>query len=477
MAPKRTLLVVGGAAGLLLLALAAPLVMDVNRYKPRLESAISDAVGMNVHIAGRLRIGLLPRFQLTMDDVQALDDQGKLVASAKRVRLGVEPLPLLLRREFRLRRVELVQPNLSLDRNTRNAESVPAAPSPLQKVAALLATMDHANVSVTDGTLRYADSTSGRAFEAVGCSMNGRTARPAGGSGAEALKSLSLEAKLSCREFRTRGSVASAVKADLDAKNGVVDLRIVSLHMFGGEAKGSVRADLTGATPQCQVHFSLPSFRIEQFLATLSSKPAARGAMSFSANLSMQGETVDQLERSASGRLSLRGHGLTLVGNDVDGQMSKLQSNQNFSLADVGGVFVAGPMGLAVTRGLNVAGLLRGTGGRSDIVTLVSDWKVEHGVAEAEDVAMATTKNRIALHGGLDFADNRFANVTVAVVDEHGCARVTQAIHGSFANPTTDKPNVLTSVSGPIVNIFRQVKRLIPSGPCEAFYTGSVQAP
>jgi AsmA protein len=134
-------------------------------------------------------------------------------------------------------------------------------------------------------------------------------------------------------------------------------------------------------------------------------------------------------------------------------------------------------MGLAVTRGYDFAGLFRGSGGHSEIVTLVSDWRVERGVAEAEDVAMATTKNRVALHGGLDFVDDRFANVTVAVVDAHGCARVKQTIHGSFANPTTEKPSVLTSLSGPIVSIFRQARKLLPSGPCEPFYSGSVAAP
>jgi uncharacterized protein involved in outer membrane biogenesis len=126
---------------------------------------------------------------------------------------------------------------------------------------------------------------SGREFEAIGCNVAASSVRFAGGSRAELLKSLTLEAKLACREFRTRGVVVSDVKAALDGENGVVELRIVSLHIFGGQAEGSVRADLTGPTPQCQIQFSLPRFRIEEFLATLSPKQAARGTMDFTAHL------------------------------------------------------------------------------------------------------------------------------------------------------------------------------------------------
>jgi AsmA protein len=166
-----------------------------------------------------------------------------------------------------------------------------------------------------------------------------------------------------------------------------------------------------------------------------------------------------------------------LVGNDLDLAISRFESSQGFNLVDVAGVFLAGPLGLAVTKGYNFASLFRGTGGTSRVDTLVSDWAVERGVARARDVALATAENRIALQGGLDLVNERFADVTVAVIDKRGCASVRQDIRGAFGHPTVEKPRFLRSLAGPALKLFRQTRGIFPSGPCEAFYSGSVPPP
>jgi AsmA protein len=199
--------------------------------------------------------------------------------------------------------------------------------------------------------------------------------------------------------------------------------------------------------------------------------------MDFTASLSMQGTTGRQLVQTAAGEMSLRSGHLTLVGTDFDQALSRFESSQGFNLVDVGAVFLAGPVGLAVTKGYNFGSLFRGSGGKSTIRTVVSNWRVERGVAHAKDVALATNENRIALQGGLDFVNQRFADVTVAAIDAGGCARVRQAIRGSFGKPTVEKPRVLKSLAGPMLKLYRQARGLFPSKPCEVFYTGSVAAP
>jgi AsmA protein len=90
---------------------------------------------------------------------------------------------------------------------------------------------------------------------------------------------------------------------------------------------------------------------------------------------------------------------------------------------------------------------------------------------------MATATNRIALQGGLDFVNGRFADVTVAAIDAAGCARVRQAIRGSFARPEVEKPRVLTSLAGPALKLYGQARGVFPGEPCEVFYSGSVGPP
>jgi AsmA protein len=78
------------------------------------------------------------------------------------------------------------------------------------------------------------------------------------------------------------------------------------------------------------------------------------------------------------------------------------------------------------------------------------------------------------MRGSLDFVNREFDDVTVAILDHKGCARVEQRIRGPFGKPEVEKPNVLASLTGPISSLFGKAKKLL-GGNCEVFYEGSVQ--
>jgi uncharacterized protein involved in outer membrane biogenesis len=470
---RRILFAIGGVMGLvILLAVALPVVVDLNRYRPRLELAASNALGMDVRVGGRMGMGCFPGLHVTVADGRILSEQGVAVASAKEARLWIELLPLL-RREFRLRRIDLTEPRLSVERDTLGRFNVEG----LRQAAVLLGALDGASVSLSNGSIQYADRRFGESFEAKGIDLNLSRLRFREARGAESLQGLSLAAELSCGDIRTKDVSVSALRVSVAGKDGVFEIRPVTLRIFGGQLVGGIHADVSGPVPACQIRCSLPRFRIEEFLKTLSPKKAVEGPMDFSASLSMRGKTMKQMVQTAAGEVSLRGENLVLEGNDLDRRLARFESSQSFNLVDVGAVFFAGPLGLAVTKGYNFASLFRGSGGSSEIHMLVSDWRVDRGVAHAKDVALATSENRIALQGGLDFVNGRFADVTVAMIDAQGCARVRQAIRGSFGKPVVEKPRVLTSLAGPVVKLYRQTRGLFPTGPCEAFYSGRVAAP
>jgi len=91
--------------------------------------------------------------------------------------------------------------------------------------------------------------------------------------------------------------------------------------------------------------------------------------------------------------------------------------------------------------------------------------------------ALSTEKNRIALKGRVDFVKERFDNVTVAVLDEKGCARFSQEMHGSFQHPRMEKVSILESIMRPILNLYQQMNEVFDGGRCEVFYAGSVKQP
>ncbi len=469
---KIILFAVGGLIGLLVLAAVAVLLfVDANVYKPRLEAAASGALGMEVRVGGQLGIGFSPGLYVRLKDVHIRNREVDLV-SAKEARLGIDLLPLL-HKEIRIGKITLKQPRISIERDpdgNYNFEKPEAA-------GGTLSALYLGKFSLSGGTLLYADKQSGAGFEATDCSLDVRRLRLSGGKSPGLMKNLSFTAELACGDIRTKDFAVSDVKFSATGKDGVFDLKPVTMRVFGAQGTGSIRADFSGAVPLYHVRYSLPQFRIEEFFKTLSPNKVAEGSMDFSANLSMQGKTVNEIKQTADGEMSLRGENLTLNGTDLDREFARFESSQNFNLVDVGAFFFAGPVGLAVTKGYNFASILQGSGGRSEIRQLVSEWKVERGVAQAQDVAMATDKNRIALTGGLDFVNERFDDMTMALIDAKGCAKVRQKIRGPFQKPVVEKPSILKSLTGPALRLLKKGRDLFPGGECEVFYAGSVAPP
>jgi uncharacterized protein involved in outer membrane biogenesis len=469
---KIILFAVSGFVGLLVfVAVALFLFVDANAYKPRLEAAASEVLGMEVSVGGRLGIGFFPGLYVTLQDLN-IRNRGTDLVSAKQASLGVDLLPLLYQ-EVRIGKIALKHSRISIERDSDGKFNFEKPES----AEGTLPALDLAKVSLSDGTLLYMDKQSGEGFEAVNCNVNAHRLRLAEGKSSDLLKNLSFTAELACGEIRKNEFTVSNLKFSADGQNGVFDLKPVTMRVFGAQGSGSIHVDFSGTAPRYHVRYSLPQFRVEELFKTLSPQKVAEGPMDFSANLSMRGKTAHELRQTVEGRISLRGENLTLNGSDLDREFSRFESSQNFNLVDAGAFFFAGPFGLVVTKGYNFASIFQGSGGRSEIRTLVSDWKVERGVAQAQDVAMATNQNRIALQGGLDFVNEQFNDVTMALIDSQGCAKVRQKIRGTFQKPVVEKPGILKSLTGPALKLLKKGRDLFPGGECEVFYAGSVTPP
>jgi AsmA protein len=473
LAPRRLSFLIAAGLACLLVAAAAVFyfLLKANLNKARLEATASAALGMEVRIGGPLGTGFFPGLLVTLQDVR-IRNRGLDVASAQQASLQIELLPLL-KNEVRITKIALKHPAITIEKD-RDGHFNFEQP---QARGGALPGLDWPIVSISDATLVYADKRLQERFEAQGCHVDVRDLRLAGGSPLSLMKDLAFTAKLGCTKVLRNGFTVSDLKFSAEVKNGIFELTPVTAQVFGTQGSGRIHADFSKATPVYQVHYSLPQFPIEEFLKTMSRQKVAAGRMDFSADLSMQGTTEKQMRQTANGQVSLRGSNLTLSGTDLDRAFARFESSQNFSLVDVGAFFFVGPLGLVVTRGLNFATIQQDYPGNSEIRTLVSQWRVERGVARAQDVAMATKENRVALQGGLDFVDNRFDDVTVALIDARGCATVRQHIHGTFANPVVDKPNRLEALAGPVLRLLKKGSQILGGEGCDVFYAGSVAAP
>jgi hypothetical protein len=109
--------VLGGfLAAVLVLALLAPYLVNIDRYRDRISDTISLQTGRKVTL-GRLRLTVLPRVGFTADGLRVANPpgfaQGQLVR-AEAIRGSLAFWPLVLRGELRVISLELVQPRLTL---------------------------------------------------------------------------------------------------------------------------------------------------------------------------------------------------------------------------------------------------------------------------------------------------------------------------------------------------------------------------
>jgi AsmA protein len=468
---KRWLYALGVGLGLLMIGGAVALFSWGRNSKAQVQAAASAALGMQVTIGGELKVRVFPGFGMTLHEVR-IENQGSELAAAQEARLKIELLPLLLHRQIRIPVIVLTHVTLAIEQG-RDGKFNFEVPS---SAGAARPQVDWTDVSLADVSLVYTDKQNGNEWRAESCDMQSGRLQISAAKAADLINSLAITGAASCKQIQTRKLALSDVKFTLDAKQGLFEFKDITMRAYDGRGSGTVHANFTGHVPTYRVHYVLASFRIEEFWKNFSQKKIGAGLMNFSTDLTLRGYTVRELTESSVGEASLRGSNLTLAIGDLDGELSRYESTQKFSLIDVGAFLVVGPIGLAVTKGYDFARVLGTADGSSAIPSLTSEWQIEHGVALAKDVAMTTLKNRIALKGALDFVNDRYQDVTVALVNKQGCVRVQQTARGPFNQPDVEKPNVLVSMAGPVHTLFKQAKHML-GGHCEVFYAGSLPPP
>jgi len=471
---KKVLFITSGVIILVVFAIVLVLLLNIQAFKPQIEAAASTALGMDVRIKGRLGIALFPGIGISLKDI-SVRNGGAEVVTVEKMKIGLE-LMALTRREIRITRIGLIKPVLSLVRYKNgmvNYERPGRTPSGRPFAVD--------TISISQGKVIYTDELSSARIEGDGFDATMRNLSYGGTDGAELFKKISFDGVIRCKTLTINKFTVANLAMRTAGGNGVLDIRPISMDLFGGTGSGTIHVDVTAASPHYRVIYTLSQCRVDELIQALSPgkmpQKSIEGMVNFSADLTATGKSVDDLKRSISGEASLKGENLMLYNMDIDALIPKYERSQNFNLVDVGAFFLAGPFGPVLTKSYNFGSLYEELqGGKGNIRMFVSIWKVKRGVADAIDVALATKKYRIAMKGGLNFNNDRFDNVTVAVLDKRGCAVYSQKVHGPFRKPKIEKVSILKSISGSVSNALTDAWKFV-GGECTVFYSGSVAQP
>ncbi len=472
---KKVFFITTGVITLVVFAIILVLLLNIQSFKPQIEAAASKALGMDVRIKGRLGIALFPGIGITLKDI-SVRNKGADVITVEKMKIGLKFIALT-RREVLINRVGLIKPVFSVVRyknGTFNFEKPGRKPSGRPLAVKKL--------SISQGRLVYTDKRSSERIEVDGFDVAIQNLSYNGTDGAEPIKNISFDGDIRCKTLTINKFNLRNVVMRTTVGNGILDVKPVSMNIFGGKGTGSIHVDVTRASPHYRVIATLDRFRIEEVIQAFSPGKTPRksmeGTVNFSADLTAKGKRTAEVTRSLNGDLSLNGENLLLYGMDIDALIPKYERSQNFSLVDVGAYFLVGPFGPILTKSYNFGSLYKESrGGKGTIRKLVSIWKVKNGIAGAIDVALASKKYRIAMKGGLDFNNDQFVDVTLAALDKRGCAVYSQKVRGPFRKPQIEKVSIFKSITGSVSNALEDAWQFIQREKCEVFYSGSVAQP
>ena len=472
---KKVFFITTGVIALVVFAIFLALLLNLQAFRPQIEAAASNALGMDVRIKGRLGIDLFPGFGISLRNVSA-QKKGADVVTVEKMRIGLRLIPLT-KHEVRLSRVGLVKPVFSIVRYKNGRFNFE---KPERALIERLLTVN--NVSISEGRLVYTDERSSERVKVDDFDGTIQNLSYSRTDGAKAFRNISFTGDIRCKTLTINDLTLTNLVMRTAGGNGILDVNPVRMDIFGGTGKGSIHVDVTRASPHYWLIATLNRVKIEEMIQTSSPGKIPRknieGTVDFSADLTATGMSADEVKRSLSGDVSLKGENLMLSGLDIDALIPKYERSQNFNLVDVGAFFLAGPFGPVLTKSYNFGSLYEESrGGKGTIRKLVSIWKVKNGIAGATDVALATKKYRIAMKGGLNFINDQFDDVTVAVLDKRGCAVYSQKVHGSFRKAKIEKISIFKSITGSVSNALEDAWKFIGGGECTVFYSGSVAQP
>ena len=186
------------------------------------------------------------------------------------------------------------------------------------------------------------------------------------------------------------------------------------------------------------------------------------GILNANADLVIKGKDSQTILKNLNGIAELNSKDLEIYSVDIDALVSNFEKSSSISLLDVGAFVLAGPLGIAATKGTNVGmlGLNAVIEAKSVIKELEAKFDIKNGIATAQDVAFATKKTRLAAVGAINLNNNAFENFTIGLLDNKDCAKYSQKIKGTLDNPKIEITQTTISTAVNLAtSLFGQIKK------------------
>ena len=471
---KKAVMIIGSFVILtIIVVFIALLLFDINSYRTRIEADASGMTGLDVKINGKVSLSFFP-FGLSAKDMRFANKEGEIL-SLERLKLGTELIPLL-KKQLRVTSCELVRPTITIIKDVSGKYNFENTAKKSTKGWSASA-FSFNELKVSKGTLVYLDKTRGEKTELKEINLTTKDLL-IGDTAGDITKNISFVGTMDCKELQKKDLKIDNIKSGIKADKGVFTLKPLTMDIFGARGEGDVTVSKLESDTQYRINLNVSKLDFERLQESFALERLVGGKGDIDVSLTVKEKEGSSLIKGMNGTLSLRGVNLITYTVDLDKVLSSYEASQTFNLVDVGAFLIAGPLGSAALKGYRYGDVYYQTqGGRGAITQLTSFWKINDGVAEASDCALATHHHRVALKGKLNLVSERYENVTVALLDDKGCAQLKQNISGSFGAPQVGAVSAVKSLADPILHLYRKAKRFVQGDKCEVFYAGAVEQP
>jgi AsmA protein len=242
---KKGLTIAGSALVLIVIAaIAAVLLFNINVYKSKIETADSEATGLDVRITGKMGLSFFP-FGVSAKDIHVAAEGGDIL-SIESLKLGAELMPLL-KKQLKLTGCELIKPAITIVKDadgkynfesTKKVSTIgwPGTASALREL------------KLSKGALVYLDKKTGEKTELKEINLATRDLYISGTSG-DIIKDVSFTGSFDCNELLQKDLRIENLKGPIKADKGVFSLQPLTMDVFGGKGEGYFTADESPADP------------------------------------------------------------------------------------------------------------------------------------------------------------------------------------------------------------------------------------
>ena len=328
---KKGLMIAAGIVLLIVIAaIVAGLLFDVNSYKSKIETAASEATGLDVMVKGRMGLAFFP-FGISAKDIHVANKGGEIL-SLESLKLRAELIPLL-KKQLKVTACEIVKPVGTIVKDADGKYNFESTKK-ISTIGWPGTATGFNEIKLSKGALIYLDKKTGEKTEFKEINVATTDLSVAGTSG-DVIKNVSFTGSFECKEVLQKDLRIENLKGLMKADKGVFSLKPLTMDVFGGKGEGDFTADESPVGPAYTVNLTVSKLDFDKLEKFFGTRKVVGGKGDLSVSLIVKETGCRNLMSNLNGTFALRGNNLVTYTMDLDKVLSAYKTSQQFHLVDL----------------------------------------------------------------------------------------------------------------------------------------------